>query len=131
MAAERAIAGSAAVAAMLPRPDLITCSLERREAVLSSQIEGTLTDLAQLLEYEATGSAEGLADDAAVTLGYYVRALDLGLEAVRRTAQRRIRYARHEIRSHARISSARPARTGPHGAATQWVNYVDSYVKLS
>lgn len=83
IAAERAIASMAAVARRLPHPDLITRSLERREAVLSSQIEGTRTDLTQLLEYEATGAAEGLPEDAAVTLGY-VRALDHGLRAVRR-----------------------------------------------
>ncbi len=83
VAAERAIASTAAVARLLPHPDLITRSLERREAVLSSQIEGTRTDLAQLLEYEATGSGEGFPDDAVVTLGY-VRALDHGLRAVRR-----------------------------------------------
>ena len=82
LAAEKAIATTAAVAKLLPHPDLITRSLERREAVLSSQIEGTRTDLTQLLEYEATGSDDGLPDDAAATLGY-VRALDHGLGAVR------------------------------------------------
>jgi Fic family protein len=83
LAAERAIASTAGLARLLPKPDVITRSLERREAVLSSQIEGTRTDLPQLLEYEATGSDEGLPDDAGVTLGY-VRALDLGLGVVRR-----------------------------------------------
>jgi Fic family protein len=83
LAAEKAIATTAAVARLLPHPDLITHSLERREAVLSSQIEGTRTELTQLLAYEATGSDAGLPDDAAVTLGY-VRALDHGLRAVRR-----------------------------------------------
>jgi hypothetical protein len=83
VAAEPAITSTAAVARLLPRPDLITRSLERREMVLSSQIEDTQTDLTQLLEYEATGSNEGLPDDAAVTLGY-VRALDHGLRTVRR-----------------------------------------------
>ncbi len=88
VAAERAIASTAAVVRLLPRPDLITRSLERREAVLSSQIEGTSTDLTQLLEYEATGSGEGLPDDAGITLGY-VHALDHGLRAVRRDGGRR------------------------------------------
>lgn len=81
--AEKAIASTTAIARLLPHPDLITRSLERREAVLSSQIEGTRTDLTQLLEYEATGFDEGLPEDAAVTLGY-VRALDHGLRAIRR-----------------------------------------------
>jgi hypothetical protein len=70
LTAEKAIAATAAVAQLLPHPDLITRSLERREAVLSSQIEGTRTVLTQLLEYEATGSADGLPDDASTTLGY-------------------------------------------------------------
>ena len=83
LAAEGAVATVAAVARRLSQPDLITRSLERREAVLSSQIEGTHTDLTQLLEYEATGSGEDLPPDAPVTLGY-VRALDHGLRVVRR-----------------------------------------------
>jgi Fic family protein len=82
LTAEKAIAATAAVAKLLPHPDLITRSLERREAVLSSQIEGTRTDLTQLLEYEATGSIDGLPDDASTTLGY-VRALDQGLRTAR------------------------------------------------
>lgn len=82
LAAEKALAATAAVAGRLPHPDLITRSLERREAVLSSQIEGTRTDLTQLLEYEATGSDADLPGDAAVTFGY-VRALAHGLRAVR------------------------------------------------
>ncbi len=85
IAAEKAIASTAAVARLLPQPDLITRSLVRREAVLSSQIEGTRTDLTQLLEYEATGSDEEFPEDAEVTLGY-VHALDHGLRAVRRKA---------------------------------------------
>ena len=35
-------------------PDMVTRSLARREAVSSSQIEGTRTTLPQLLDYEAT-----------------------------------------------------------------------------
>jgi hypothetical protein len=57
---EKAIAATAAVARLLPHPDLITRSLE----------------------YEATGSIVGLPDDASTTFGY-VRALDHGLRMVR------------------------------------------------
>ena len=56
--------------------------MRRREAVQSSQIEGTRTDLDQLLRYEATRSVEGLPADVRET-ERYVRALQLGLEAVR------------------------------------------------
>lgn len=63
-------------------PDMLTRTLARREAVQSSQIEGTRTDLDQLLRYEATRSVEGLPADVRET-ERYVRALQLGLEAVR------------------------------------------------
>ena len=68
--------------ANLPNPDLVTRTLDRREAVRSSQIEGTHSDMDQLLTYEATGSDEGLPSDVIVTLNY-VKALEYGLNAVR------------------------------------------------
>ena len=53
VATERAIMSTTALAKLLPHPGLVTRSLERPEAVLSSQIEGTRTDLCQLLEYKS------------------------------------------------------------------------------
>ncbi len=70
------------LAADLPNPDLIARTLDRREAVHSSQIEGTRAEVDELFEYEATGDAEGLSGDVRVTLNY-VKALDAGLQAVR------------------------------------------------
>lgn len=63
-------------------PDLVTRTLARREAVQSSQIEGTRTDLDELLVYEATLGLDGLPPDVVVT-ERYVQALQDGLEAVR------------------------------------------------
>ncbi|MEN1928436.1 Fic family protein [Luteimonas sp. MJ250] len=71
----------------LPNVDMITRTLARREAVQSSQIEGTRTQLQELFEYEATHSSDGLPADATVT-ERYVQALDLGLGAVRRAGAR-------------------------------------------
>jgi Fic family protein len=82
MEAHEALASVRASTRRLPNPDLIARTLDRREAVLSSQIEGTQADVAQLLDYEATGDVEGLPPDVHVTLNY-VRALDLGLAQVR------------------------------------------------
>lgn len=65
-----------------PAPDLVTRTLARREAVQSSQIEGTQTDLDQLLVYEATLGVDGLPADVLVT-ERYVQALQLGLDVVR------------------------------------------------
>lgn len=66
----------------LPNPDLITRTADRREAVRSSQIEGTRASMNDLLAYEATGSDEGLPADVQVTHNYVV-ALDHGLREVR------------------------------------------------
>ena len=63
-------------------PDLLTRTLARREAVQSSQIEGTRTDLDHLLIYEET-QAEGSAPPDAQVTERYVQALQIGLDAVR------------------------------------------------
>lgn len=67
--------------AHLPNTELITRSLARREAVQSSQIEGTRTQLSELLEYEATQGAEGSTPDAVVTERYVI-ALKDGLDSL-------------------------------------------------
>lgn len=67
---------------LLPNTDMVTRTLARREAVHSSQIEGTRTQLHELLEYEATQGSEGPPADATVT-ERYVQALDEGLRAIR------------------------------------------------
>lgn len=67
---------------VLPNPDLVTRTADRREAVRSSQIEGTYSGIDDLLAYEATGSDEGLPPDVQVTKNY-VHALEHGLREVR------------------------------------------------
>jgi Fic family protein len=66
----------------LPNADMVTRTLARREAVMSSQIEGTKSDLHQLLTYEATRAAGGLPADVSIT-ERYVTALQYGLDRVR------------------------------------------------
>jgi len=65
-------------AGLQPHARLITRTLARREAVQSSQIEGTRTQLPELLEYEATHALDGAPADARVTERYVV-ALDRGM----------------------------------------------------
>lgn len=72
--------------AQLPNPDLITRTLSRREAVMSSQIEGTHAGLQDILEFEATQDAEGLPADSRITLDY-VEALEFGLTTIRARGQ--------------------------------------------
>ncbi len=80
--AHEALGALKALTAKLPNPGMVSRTLDRREAVRSSQIEGTHSDVNDLFAYEATGSGEGLPPDVLVTLNY-VKALDYGLEQVR------------------------------------------------
>lgn len=65
----------------LPNRYLVTRTFDRREAVRSSQIEGTGSDIDDLLTFEATGNDEGLPPDVLVTFNY-VMALEYGLRQV-------------------------------------------------
>jgi len=85
--ADRALGELAGLGCALPNPHLLIGPLVRREAVLSSRIEGTQADLADLYAYEAgqlhlpgfkPASPEA---DVRETLNY-VRALEYGLERV-------------------------------------------------
>ena len=52
-AADRALGRLDGATEVLPNPDLFVAMYARREAVLSSQIEGTQASLVDVLEYEA------------------------------------------------------------------------------
>ncbi len=80
--AHEALIALKALSKQLPNPDIVLRTLDRREAVRSSQMEGTSSDVNDLFIYEATGSDEGLPSDVLVTLNY-VKALDYGLKQVR------------------------------------------------
>lgn len=68
-------------AGILPDPDLFVMMYVRREAVLSSQIEGTEASLADLLEYEAQIEEKRQRVDVK-EISNYVDALRYGLERV-------------------------------------------------
>ncbi len=75
--ADRELARLDAVTEFLPNPDLFVSMYVRKEAVLSSQIEGTQASMADLLELEA-GRSVPVPDVTEVV--NYVRAMKLGLE---------------------------------------------------
>lgn len=79
--AHEALGAVQAATSSLPNQNLATRTLDRREAVRSSQIEGTSSDVDQVFEYEVTGSDDGLPQDVVVTLNY-VKALQFGLQQV-------------------------------------------------
>lgn len=71
-----------ALAALLPDPQVFLYSYVRKEAVLSSQIEGTQSSLSDLLLYEAEGSP-GVPLDDVREVSNYVAALELGITRMR------------------------------------------------
>ncbi len=72
--ADRAIGELAGVSRSLPQPELLARPLVRREAVLSSRIEGTRASLSDLVLFEIDEPAVG--DDDAREVHNYVRAAD-------------------------------------------------------
>jgi len=63
----------------LPNPDLFVAMYVRREAVLSSQIEGTQSTLDDVLEFELNPRGRELPQDVEEVVNY-VRAMNYGLE---------------------------------------------------
>ncbi|HXH91173.1 MAG TPA: Fic/DOC family N-terminal domain-containing protein, partial [Thermoanaerobaculia bacterium] len=76
--AERAIANLRGIGATLPNPYLLVSAFVRREAVLSSRIEGTQASVGELIVFEAAGNAAPEHSDVQ-EVANYVAALDYGL----------------------------------------------------
>ena len=70
------------VSALLPDPDLFLYGYVRREAVLSSQIEGTQSSLSDLLLFELD-EAPGAPFDDVVEISNYVAAMDHAMARLR------------------------------------------------
>jgi len=78
-AAERALGRLDGVAVLLPRQELFLYMYVRKEAVLSSQIEGTQSSLSDLLRFE-TEARDGQPIDDLREVSNYVDAILYGLE---------------------------------------------------
>ncbi len=80
--ADRAVAKLDAYATILPNPDLFVAMYVRKEAVLSSQIEGTQSTLEDVLEFEANAPPDHQPKDVEEVVNY-VRAMNYGLRRLR------------------------------------------------
>lgn len=80
--ADRALSELAGVARTLPNPHLLIGPFMRREAVLSSRIEGTEASFSDLLFFEAAGISDPRAPDVR-EVANYVRALEYGLQRLK------------------------------------------------
>ncbi len=81
--ANRALGRLDGISTLLPDTSLFVYNYVRKEAVLSSQIEGTQSSLSDLLLFE-TDEMPGVPLDDVQEVSNYVRALDYGLERVRK-----------------------------------------------
>ena len=80
--ADRALGRLDGATDMLPDPDIFVFMYVRKEAVLSSQIEGTQASLLDVLEYEAKAIENGQPKDV-VEVSNYVSAMNYGLERLK------------------------------------------------
>jgi len=78
-AADQALGRLDGISRMMPDRDLFLATYVRREAVLSSQIEGTRSSLHDLMAYEVDPDQPGIPPDVEEVVNY-VLALNYGLE---------------------------------------------------
>jgi Fic family protein len=79
--ADRALSELSGLARILPNAHLLSGPFRRREAVLSSRIEGTFTTMSELFLFEASGIDDEKSDVREVW--NYVNALDFGLKELK------------------------------------------------
>jgi Fic family protein len=80
--ADRALARLDGVVTVLPNPDLFIAMYVKKEALLSSQIEGTQASLEGILEFEADLTPREDIDDIKEVVNY-IKALDYGIEKLK------------------------------------------------
>jgi Fic family protein len=116
----------------LPNPDLFVFMYVRKEAVLSSQIEGTQASLLDVLEYEVQALEPGRPDDVADVVNY-VAAMNYGLERVKELplSLRLIREIHSKLMAGVRGSEWRPGEfrrsqnwIGPPGSTLSTARFV-------
>jgi len=80
--ADRALARLDGVVTVLPNPELFIAMYVKKEALLSSQIEGTHASLEGVLEFEADLTPKEDIDDIKEVVNY-IKALDYGIEKLK------------------------------------------------
>jgi len=108
------------VSSLLPDTSLFLYMYVRKEAVLSSQIEGTQSSLSDLLLFEID-EAPGVPFDDVSEVSSYVRALELGVRRIREDfpiSGRLFREIHAELLSTGRGSEKRP---GEYRTSQNWI----------
>lgn len=129
--AERELGNLNGFLQLLPNPDLIMAPYIRREAVLSSRIEGTRSSLSDLFYYEISGAAKDTSDVREVL--NYVFALREGIRQLKKIplSLRLIRHIHATLMKNVRGNFATPGEfrktqnwIGPPGSTLNTAVYV-------
>jgi Fic family protein len=118
-AADQGVGRLDGLAQMLPNPELFVAMYVRREAVLSSQIEGTQSTLEDVLTFELDPRRRELPQDVTEVVNY-VRAMNYGLErlATLPLSLRLIREIHAELLRDVRGAERRP---GEFRTSQNWI----------
>ena len=131
-AADAALSELSGIGRVLPNPHLLLASYVRREAVLSSRIEGTRASLSDVLADEAGQPAHAPPDDVREVRNY-VDALDFGIERLHSLplSLRLVRELHERLMRGVRGDSATPGEfrrsqnwIGPYGSRPANAPYV-------
>lgn len=117
--ADQAVARLDGVASILPNPNLFVFMYVRKEAVLSSQIEGTQSSLDDLLEYESKITLKDIPYDVG-EVSNYVKAMNYGLERLQSfpLSLRLIREIHEKLMDNVRGSNKTP---GEFRCSQNWI----------
>jgi len=130
--ADRALGRLEGSTSTLPNPDLFVFMYVRKEAVLSSQIEGTQASLMDVLEFEVQAMERGGSNDAEEVVNY-VAAMNHGLDRVKQLplSLRLIREIHKKLMSGVRGGNRNPGEfrnqqnwVGPPGSTLRDATFV-------
>jgi len=119
-AASTALGRLDGISTLLPDPTLFLYTYIRKEAVLSSQIEGTQSSLSDLLQHEVEATPAGLLDDVS-EVSCYVDAMQHGLKKLadgEPLSLRMIREIHVRLLSHGRGAEKQP---GEFKRSQNWI----------
>src|SRR5437773_11443343 len=120
--ADRSLSELSGVARTLPNPHLLIAPFVRREAVLSSRIEGTTTSLAELLLDEVAEGATGRDPHDVQEVRNYVTALGYGVTRLK-TLPLSLRLVRE---LHARLTKGARGEHATPGESRRSQNWIGS-----
>ena len=128
-AADLALGRLDGAALIVPDPDLFVAMYVRREAVLSSQIEGTQSTLDDILEFELGSGGRDLPEDTSEVVNY-VHAMNYGLGRIASLplSLRLIREIHKELMFNVRGSDKTP---GEFRTSQNWIGGQDTQLALA